>query len=124
MFNFLKSWPFLSASFVQAALALVVALGFHLTAAQTGSIEAAAAAVLALAVAPHVQQSVVPVAIGALTAIGTLLVAFKVPHVNSAEVSAFVAAIAALLGTQGHGLVTNKVLAEQRAAAKEHRARL
>jgi hypothetical protein len=114
MLKFLKSWPFLSASFVQAALALVVALGFHLTAGQTGAIEAAAAAVLALLVAPHVEETVVPLAIGALTAAGAVLVAFKTPHVTSGEVAAVVAALAALLGVQGHTAVTNKVLAAGR----------
>jgi len=112
--KFLRSWPFLSATFVQAALALVVALGFHLTATQTGSIEAVAAAVLALLVAPHVEETVVPLFIGALTAIGALLVAFRVPHVTSGEVAAVVAALAALLGVQGHSAVTNKVLANAR----------
>jgi ribose/xylose/arabinose/galactoside ABC-type transport system permease subunit len=112
--KFLKSWPFLSAAFVQAALAMVVAFGFHLSARQTGSIEAAAAAVLALLVAPHVKEVVVPLAIGALTAMGALLVAFKLPHVSSAEVSAFVAALVALLGMHGHSAVTNKLLQGQR----------
>jgi hypothetical protein len=114
MIKFLKSWPFLSASFVQAALALVVALGFHLTAVQAGSIEAAAAAVLALVVAPHVRETVVPLAIGALTAIGALLVAFGTPHVTGKEVAAVVGLVAAFLGVQGHSTVTNKVLAAQR----------
>ena len=116
--KFLKSYPFLSAAFVQAALALVVALGFNLTAGQTGTIEAAAAAVLALLVAPHVKETVVPLAIGALTAIGALLVAFGVPHVSSALVAAVVAAVAALLGVQGHSAVTNKALAADRERAR------
>jgi hypothetical protein len=124
MSKFLRSWPFLSASVVQAALALVVALGFHLTAVQTGSIEAAAAAILALLVAPHVKEAVVPVAIGALTAIGALLVAFKTPHITAGEVSAVVALVAAFLGVQGHSAVTNKALAADRAAAKAERQRL
>ena len=112
--KFLKSFPFLSAATVQAALALVVALGFHLTAVQTGSIEAAAAAVLALLVAPHVLETEVPLFIGALTAIGALLVAFRLPHVTSGEVAAVVALVASLLGVQGHSAVTNNVLASER----------
>jgi hypothetical protein len=119
--KFLKSYPFLSAAFVQAVLALVVALGWHLTAVETGSIEAAAAAVLALLVAPHVLPGVVPVFLGALTAIGALLVAFRVPHVSSGEVSAIVAALAALLGSIGHVAVTSKVLADDRAAERAER---
>jgi len=116
--RFFRSYPFLSASVVQAALALVVALGLHLTAVQAGSIEAAAAAVLALLVAPHVKETVVPLAIGALTAIGALLVAFRAPHVTAGEVSAVIALVAALLGVQGHSAVTNKVLAGERERAR------
>ena len=92
MIKFLKSWPFLSAATVQAVLALVVALGWHLTPVQTGSIEAAAAAVLALLTAPLVLPNVVPLFLGALTAIGALLVAFRLPAHTSGEVSAIVAA--------------------------------
>jgi hypothetical protein len=124
MVNFLKSWPFLSASFVQAAIALLAAFGLSLTPGQTGSVEAAAAAVLALLVAPHVKETVVPLAIGALTAAGAVLVAFKVPHITAGEVAAIVAALTALLGVQGHSAVTNNLLAGQRAVAKERRARL
>jgi hypothetical protein len=114
--KFLTKYPFLSAGFVQAAIALAVALGFNLTAGQTGAIEAAAAAVLALAVAPHVDPFPVPLFIGALTAVGALLVAFGVHGVTSAEVSAVVAAISALLGTQGHATVNNKAFAAERGA--------
>jgi hypothetical protein len=118
MLKFLKSFPFLSASFVQAVIALVIAMGLHLTAGQTGAIEAAAAAVLALATAPHVTPPPVPLIIGALTAAGALLIAFKIPGVSSAEVSAFVLAISALLGTTGHTAVTSKVLAADRARSE------
>jgi len=119
--KFLQSFPFLSAATVQAALGLVVALGFQLTAGQTGTIEAAAAAVLALLTAPTVKPFPVPLFTGALTAIGALLVAFKVPHVNSAEVAALVAFLAALLGTTAHTAVVNKTLSADRAAAKAAR---
>ena len=123
--KFLRSFPFLSAATVQAVLAFVMAAGwFHPTAGQTGAIEAAAAAVLALLVAPHVKETVVPLAIGALTAAGAVLVAFKVPHITAGEVAAIVAALTALLGVQGHSAVTNNLLAGQRAVAKERRARL
>ena len=119
MLKFLKSFPFLSAATVQAALALVVALGFHLTAVQTGSIEAAAAALLALLTVPHITPFPVPLFVGALTAIGALLVAFKVPNISSGEVSAVVALVAAFLGLQGHGVVTNNLLAAERKARRE-----
>lgn len=121
MSKFLRSFPFLSAATVQAALALVVALGFHLTAVQAGSIAAAAAAVLALLTVPHIRPWPVPLFTGALTAIGTLLVAFRAPHVTSGEVSAFVALIASLLGGIGHTAVVNRVLAADRARAKPDR---
>src|SRR5215469_4548875 len=109
--KFLASFPILSAATVQAALGLVVALGFHLSAGQTGSIEAAAAAVLALLSAPSVKPFPVPLFTGALAAIGTLLVAYKVPHVDSAEVAAVVALLTAVLGHVGHTAVVNKALA-------------
>lgn len=121
--KFLKSFPFLSASTVQAALALAVALGFHLTAVQAGSIEAAAAAVLALLTAPMVKPFPVPLFTGALTAIGALLVAFRAPHVTSGEVSSIVALAAAFLGSVGHVAVTSKQMAKERAAARETRLR-
>jgi hypothetical protein len=123
MFKFLRSWPFLSAAVVQAVLALVVTLGFHLTAVQTGAIEAAAAAVLALLSAPLVLPGVVPLFLGALTAVGTLLVAFRFPHITSAGVAAFVTLIASLLGGIGHMAVQNKVLAAERAAQRERAER-
>jgi hypothetical protein len=117
MIRFLKSWPFLFAALIQGALALGVALGFHLTAIQTGSIEAAAAAILAVLTAPHVLPAEVPLFLGALTAIGALLVAFRVPHVTSGEVAAIVAVLSAVLGSLGHVAVVNKVLAAERQKA-------
>ena len=121
--KFLKSFPFLSSAVVQAVLALVDALGWHLTAIETGSIEAAAAAILALLVAPHVLPGVVPLFLGALTAIGALLVAFRVPGISSGEVSAIVAAVAAILGGLGHIAVKNKLLAAERAAQRQQAGR-
>ena len=122
--KFLKSFPFLSAATVQAALALVVALGFHLTAVQAGSIEAVAAAILALLTAPHVSPPPVPLFVGALTAIGALLVAFRLPHVTAGEVSAVVALVAAFFGLSGHSAVTNNVLAGERERARVNVSRL
>lgn len=125
MKRFLSLYPFLSAGTVQAALALAVALGLHLTAAQTGSIEAAAAAVLALLVATTARPVPVPLLTGALTAIGALLVAFRVPHIDSGEVSAAVAFLAAVLSGVGHlaatPALTLREQAKRRAAAQESR---
>jgi hypothetical protein len=119
MKRFLSSYPFLSAATVQAAIALAIALGWHLTPVQTGSIEAAAAAVLAVLVAASVRPFPVPLFTGALTAIGTLLVAFRAPHITAGGVSAFVAFLAALLGGFGHQAVSTKLgLRERQAAVK------
>lgn len=121
MKRFLSLFPFLSAGTVQAAIALAITLGLHLTSAETGSIEAAAAAVLALWVARNVRPVPVPLFTGTLTAVGALLVAFRVPHVNSGEVSALVAFLAALLSGVGHLAATPSLTlrerAQQRAAA-------
>jgi len=119
MLKFFKSFPFLSSAFIQAALAFIVALGWHLTPVETGAIGAAAAAVLALLTAPHVLPRVVPLFVGALTAIGALLVAFRVPGVSPGEVSAIVAAIAALLGGIGHLAVNNVLLSRERRQLRE-----
>jgi hypothetical protein len=75
-------------------------------------------------VAPHVKETVVPLFVGALTAIGTLAVAFRAPHVTAGEVSAIVALVAAFLGISGHSAVTNNVLAAGRKARREQAARL
>lgn len=117
MKRFLSSYPFLSAATVQAAIALAIALGWHLTPVQTGSIEAAAAAVLAVLVAVSVRPFPVPLFTGALLAIGTLLVSFKAPHVTAGGVSAFVAFLAALLGGFGHQAVSTKLGLRERQAA-------
>ena len=49
-----------------------------------------------------------------MTALGGLLVAFRAPHVTSAEVPAFVLFLSSLLGVAGHTAVTNKTLAAER----------
>src|SRR5581483_5737204 len=102
MKRFLSLYPFLSAATVQAALSLVVALGFSLSPGQTGAIEAAAAGVLALLTAAAAKTLTVPLVVGAITAVGSLLVAFKAPHISSGEVAAFAALVAAFLGAAGH----------------------
>ena len=125
MRRFLLLYPFLSAGTVQALLALAVALGLHLTAVQTGAVEAAAAAILALWVARAARPVPVPLLTGALTAIGALLVAFRVSHVTSGEVSAAVAFLAAVLSGVGHlaatPALTLREQAKRRAAPQESR---
>jgi hypothetical protein len=83
----------------QAALALSLTLGLHLTAVQTGALEAAAAGLAAAIVAAYTRPVAVPVLTGGLTAILTCLVAFGVPHVTAVAVSGANAALAAVLAT-------------------------
>ena len=96
---FVKLEPVFAAGTVQAVLALVVALGFHLSAGVTGSIEAVAAAVLALVTAAVVNKTTPVLYTGLLTAVGTLIMAFGVPHVTSGLVSAVNALVAIVLAS-------------------------
>ena len=91
--------PVFSAGTVQAVLALVVALGFHLSAGVTGGIEAVAAAILALLAASAVDKFTPVLFTGLLTSVGTLVIAFGVPHVNSGEVSAANAVVTIILAS-------------------------
>lgn len=104
--RFIKSFPVLSAGVVQAAIALAIALGLHLSPVQTGAIEATAAAVLAVIVAAAVRPFEVSVLGGLLVALGTLLVAFKVKHVTAGDVSAVYALFAALMAAHVHSNVS------------------
>ncbi len=82
---------------VQAALALIVSLGLSLTAGQTGAVEGGVTAILGLAVAIYTR----PFRTGAVTAfaaaIGTVLIAFRVPHVTPGLVSAANVVITSIL---------------------------
>ncbi len=97
--SLLKFEPVLSAGTVQAVLALVVALGFHLSVGVTGSIEAVAAALLALLAASAVDKATPVLFTGLLTAVGTLVIAFGVPHVTSGLVSAVNAVVAIVMAS-------------------------
>ena len=79
--------PALVMSVIQGALALGISLGLTLTAAQTGAIEAAAIAVLGLAVALYTRPFRTGAATAALAAVGTVLLAFKVPGISPGLVS-------------------------------------
>jgi hypothetical protein len=81
----------------QAALALAVTLGLHLTVGQTGALEAVAAGVVAIIVAAATRPVPVPILTGALTAIFTCLVAFGVPHVTAPTVSSLNVGLLAIL---------------------------
>jgi hypothetical protein len=96
---FVKLEPLFAAGTVQAALALVVALGFHLSAGVTGGLEAVAAAVLALITAAVVSKTTPVLYTGLLTAVGTLIMAFGVPHVTGGLVSAVNALLVIVLSS-------------------------
>ena len=104
--SFITRFPVLAAAVIQAALAFGVALGLHLTVAQTGAAEAVAAAVLAVVTAAAVRPFEVSVLGGVLTALGTLLVAFRVPHVTPGLVSTAYALFSALIAGFVHGNVS------------------
>lgn len=89
--------PAMVVGLLQAALALGVALGLTLTAGQAGALEAAAAGVAAIIVAASTRPVAPPILTGGLTAIFTCLVAFGVPHVTEATVSALNVAVVAVL---------------------------
>lgn len=104
--SFITRFPVLTAGVVQSALALAVSLGLHLTVIQTGAIEAAAAAVIAVITAAAVRPFEVATLGGVLVAIGTLLVAFKVPHVTPGLVSTAYALFSALIAGFVHSNVS------------------
>ena len=79
--------PALVMTIVQGALAAGISLGLHLTAGQTGAIEAASAAVLGLAVALYTRPFRTGAATAAVAAIGTVLLAFRVPGISPGLVS-------------------------------------
>jgi hypothetical protein len=109
--------PVLSASTVQALLALIIAVGVHLSPAVTGGIEAVAAALLALITAASVDKVTPALWTGLVTALGTLLIAFGVPHVNAGEVSAVNAVLAIVLAS----LLREKVSPRARTARSPRR---
>jgi hypothetical protein len=98
------SEPALIVSVLQAAVALIIALGTALSAQKAGAFEAGAAALGALIVALSVHPFQVPALTGLLTAAGTVLIAFGVHHVSVETVSAVnlavTVALAAFVRTQ------------------------
>jgi hypothetical protein len=110
--------PVLSASTVQAVLALIIAVGVHLSPAVTGGIEAVAAALLALIIAASVDKVTPALWTGLVTALGTLLIAFGVHHVSAGEVSAVNALLAIVLASLLREKVTPLARTVKRAPAK------
>lgn len=74
---------------VQAAMGLVVSLGFALSARETGAIEGAVTAGLSLLVAIYTRPFRYATVTGFVSAAGTVLIAFRVPHITPGAVSAF-----------------------------------
>jgi cytochrome bd-type quinol oxidase subunit 1 len=104
--DYLKYEPAVVAGAVQAVISLVIALGFHLSATQAAGWEGGASALCGLIVAASVRTpgKLIAAATGFLTALGTLLIAYKVPHVSAGTVSAvnfLVATVLAYLLRQG-----------------------
>lgn len=104
----LASEPALAAGTGQVVIALIVGLGFSLTPGQAGAVEAATAALGALLVAVSVRPVPPAAFTGALSAAGTLLAAFGLPHASAGSVSTVSAVLAALLATALRGHVSPK----------------
>ena len=117
LLNVIKTEPVMITGLVQAILALVVGLGFALTAGQTGALEAATSAVLALVAAVSVRPFPVAALTGAFTAVATALVAFGVPHVTTGEVSLLNTVVVAVLALALRGHVTPTATLRKAAAA-------
>jgi hypothetical protein len=118
MKKFISLEPVLSASTVQAVLALIIAVGVHLSPRVTGGIEAVAAALLALITAASVDKVTPALWTGLVTALSTLLVAFGVHHVNAGDVSAVNVVLAIVLASLLREKVTPLARTVKRAPAK------
>ena len=97
LLTLIRTDPALVMSVIQGALALGISLGLTLTAKQTGAIEGAATAVLGLAVALYTRPFRTGAATAAVAAIGTVLLAFRVPGISPGLVSAASTLITGLL---------------------------
>jgi hypothetical protein len=87
LLTLIRTDPALVMSLVQAALAATVSLGYALTAAQTGAVEGAVTAVLGFTVAAYTRPFRTGAATALVSAVGTVLLAWKVPHISSGLVS-------------------------------------
>lgn len=101
-----KNYPVLFAAFAQAALALVISLGFSLTAAEVGGIEAGVAAAVALVVALWVDRPTVAVVTGFLNAVIMVAVAFGVPRISAGLTSVIDAVVVSLAAFFVHSNVS------------------
>jgi hypothetical protein len=79
--------PALVMTVAQAAVAAGVSVGLTLTAVQTGAAEGAAAAVFGFIVACYTRPFRTGAVTALVSALGTVLLAWKVPHVSAGLVS-------------------------------------
>lgn len=100
LLTLIKTEPALVTGVVQAVIGVVVAFGVTLTTGQSGAVLAVTTALLALIAAVATRPFQVAALTGFGTAVGTLLLAFGVPHVTPgavAAVNALVTVMAALI---------------------------
>lgn len=83
-----KTEPAVFLAAVQAAITLAAQFGLTLTAAETGGLLAATSALLALVTAAMTHPFKLAALTGFVTATGTVLLAFGIPHVAPGAVSA------------------------------------
>lgn len=98
--------PALFSGGAQVLLGLIVASGFHLTPLQSAIVQGAGGVLSAVVVA-FLARPVAPSAYaGIVTAIGSLLIAYGVPHVTGPVVSMAAGLVAALVAFILHGHVS------------------
>lgn len=102
----LAAHPSLAGAAVPPVIGLLVTFGVHVSAGTTGLVEAAAAAAAAAVVSFRVKPWQPAAFIGAVTAIGTVLTAFRVPHVTPGLVAVVATGLAGVLGAILHGMVS------------------
>ena len=118
LLNLVKTEPAMITAAVQALIALVVSLGYSLSAGQTGAIVAVTTAVLALITAAAARPFQVSALTGLVSAVVTLLLAFGVHGIQPSFVSTFNAAIVAVLALvlRSHVTPVATLAAQARAA--------
>lgn len=97
LINLIKTEPAMITASVQALLALLVSLGFSLTAAETGAILAVTTALLALITAVSVDKFGASTLTGLVAAVVTLLIAFGVKDINPGVVATLNGTIVAIM---------------------------
>ena len=88
LLNLVRTEPAVFLAAVQALIVLAAQFGLNLTAGEQGGLLAATSALLALVTAAMTHPFRLAALTGFVTAIGTVLLAFAVPHVSPGLVSA------------------------------------